>query len=95
MLVVMKTDFSHELKGFLAHFVTACGANLVVKNSGIINARNMGEWNTPYCNWTFTAENTGNLERYSFFFFGKYNTSFPFGFRSAYSIDIPGCAHDQ
>lgn len=59
MLVVMKTDFSQELKGFMAHFVTACGSNLLVKESGLINAKNMGEWSTPHCNWTFTTETQG------------------------------------
>lgn len=59
MLVVMRSDYSIQLKGFMANFVTSCGANVVVKDSGIVNANNMGHWSTPACNWTFTAEKPG------------------------------------
>ncbi|XP_025835939.1 cubilin-like, partial [Agrilus planipennis] len=58
MLVEFVANYSYTAKGFIADYITACGARITTEDSGIIGKRTSLQYGgNSYCIWTISAAN--------------------------------------
>lgn len=70
MLVVFRSDYQIEAKGFVAEFETRCGGTINATGSGILEVGHNLRWRIKECEWIITAAKPGNYQlSFDFFFY--------------------------